>query len=62
MDLSIWNENWSRDEIWKNNNLSKHVDSFLNLDRKVTGLGIWKQFGTDLVIPNIWLFGHLDEK
>jgi hypothetical protein len=35
---------------------------FLNFDRKITGLGIWKRFGTDLVIPNIWLFGRLGEK
>ena len=35
---------------------------FLNLDRKITGMGIWKRFGTDLSILNIWLFGCLDKK
>jgi len=37
---------------------------FLNLDRKIKGfgLGIWSQFGMDLDVPNIWLFGHLDGK
>ena len=62
MDLGIWNENRSRNEILKNNSLSGHVDFFLNLDRKITSLGIWKRFGMDLAIPNIWLFGRLDEK
>jgi hypothetical protein len=32
------------------------------LDLKITGLGIWNQFGMDLAIPNIWLFWLLDEK
>lgn len=25
-------------------------------------LGIWNQFVTNLIIPNIWLFGNLDQK
>ena len=61
MDLGIWNKNWSRNKIWKKNSLSGH-NFFLNLDRKITGLGIWNRFGMDLVIPNIWLFWHLGEK
>ena len=59
MDFGIWNENWNRNEIWKNNSL---LPFFLNLDRIITCLGIWNRFGTDLAIPNIWLFGRLGEK
>lgn len=55
MDFNIWNENQSRNKIWKSS-LSAHVDFFPNLDKN-TGLSIWNQFGTDLVIK---LFGNLE--
>jgi hypothetical protein len=43
--------------IFEKNSLSGHVDFFPKFIQKFTGLGIWNRFGTDLVVPNIWLFG-----
>jgi len=34
MDLGIWNENRSRNEIWKNNSLSGYVDFFPKFRQK----------------------------
>jgi len=60
-DLGIWNEKQSRNETWKNS-ISRHFNYFPNLDNKITHLGIWNHFVTNLAIPNIWLLGHLDQK
>ena len=62
MDLGVWNENESSNEIWKNDSLSGYVDFFPKFRQKITGLGIWNRFGTDLAIPNIWSFGRLGER
>ena len=50
--------------------ISGKIDGFGHLERKletfspqfiqkITGLGIWNRFGTDLAVQNIWLFGRL---
>jgi hypothetical protein len=62
MDLGIWNKNWIRNEIWKNKSLSGHVNFLPKFRQKTHRFGLLNQFGTDLAIPNIWLFGHLDKK
>jgi len=60
MDLSIWNENRSRNEIWKNNSLSGHVDFFPKFKQKNHRFGhlepIWDGFGRSkyLVIWGVW--------
>lgn len=50
MDLGIYNKRESRNKIVK---IQKS---------KNKGLGIWNWFGTNLTIPNIRLFEHLDQK
>ena len=32
------------------------------LGKKIRGLGVCNQCGTDLAAPNIWLFGHFGRK
>ena len=37
--------------------------SYVELSKKITGLGIWNRFGTDLGrIPPFQIFGYLGEK
>jgi hypothetical protein len=30
--------------------------------QKITGFDIWNRFGSNLEVPNIWIFGYLDRK
>ena len=61
MDFSIWNKNWSKNEIWAKP-ACPDMPTFSQIQEKLTGLGIWNQFGMDLVIPSIWLYSHLGQK
>ena len=62
MALGIWNKNWSRNEIWKNNSLSGHVNFFPKFRQKKRRFGhlelIWDGFGHSKYL----LFGRLGEK
>jgi len=58
MDLGILNKNWSRNEIW----LKTACPDMSTFFKRKTDLSIWNQFGTDLTIPNIWVFGRLNQK
>jgi hypothetical protein len=60
MEFGIWNKNQSRNKIWEKSACPALLTFFQILDKN-TGLGIWNWFGTDLAIPNIWVFGHLDQ-
>jgi len=59
MDLGIWNKNRSRNEIKKQPVLT--CQFFLNLYKTITGLSICNCVGTDLAVPNTWLFGRLSK-
>ena len=61
MDLGIWKKIGVEMRSEKNS-LSGHVNFFPKVRQKITGLGICNQFGMDLAVPNIWLFGFLGEK
>jgi hypothetical protein len=49
----------NRNKIWTKTAYLK-MSTFFKFRQKITGLDIWKGFGSDLEYPNIWLFEHLD--
>ena len=61
-DLEIWNEFRVEQKFGQNEHCPEKALFFPRLRKKNTEIKVWSRFGSDLALPNIPLFEHLNRK